>query len=408
MTVTCHAEAQAVKLKALVDEAGNAMPRRAVLDAYGLLWVLGEEPEELTPAASTVTVSQLCSQYLAAKEASPKPPSPRTLKDYRQYVRDHVDSHWFGALPADDVDQDQARQWQAEIAAKNGYSNESAMKVRTSVVAPAFKWARITTKKHEVPIRTWSSPFEGLPMLETVVERRDRLESIGEIHAFINCAYEVDPNWGDLVVTKLCSGSRYGEITAPLVESVKPRGMELLRRQTNGTIRMGTKAGTNIWRFAPLPPPVLDIIELRVSHLGPQDLIFVGPRGGRWAYQPYWRRWDTVGDVLRAAGIDKRLTGHCMRHTCNSELAAAGINPDVIRMMTGHARPGERATMTGHYTGWTRAMIDAVLAVTAPWVDLPVIRTRIETLRQGSTSIKALALKPIMKSSTRRMAPAMR
>jgi hypothetical protein len=102
MTVTCHAEVQAAKLKALVDEAGNAMPSRAVLDAYGLLWVLGEEAEELPPAAPTVTVSQLCALYLAAKEASPKPPSPRTLKDYRQYVRDHVDSLWFGgSFPAD-------------------------------------------------------------------------------------------------------------------------------------------------------------------------------------------------------------------------------------------------------------------------------------------------------------------
>ena len=43
MTVTCHEQAQAVKLKALVDEAGNMMPSRAVLAAYGLLWVLGED-----------------------------------------------------------------------------------------------------------------------------------------------------------------------------------------------------------------------------------------------------------------------------------------------------------------------------------------------------------------------------
>src|SRR4030095_5124910 len=79
MTVTCHAEAQAIKLKALVDEAGNVMPERAVLDAYGLLWVLGEEEEQVAPAAPAVTVSQLCSLYLEAKDESPKPPSPRTL-----------------------------------------------------------------------------------------------------------------------------------------------------------------------------------------------------------------------------------------------------------------------------------------------------------------------------------------
>src|SRR4051812_43215927 len=242
MTVTCHALAQATKLKSLVDEAGNVMPTRAVLDAYGLLWVLGEGEEETPPTEPAASVSQLCSLYLAAKEASPKPPSPRTLKDYRQYVRDHIDSNWFGALPADDVDQEQARKWQAEIAAKDGYSNESAMKVRTSVVAPAFKWGRISTKKDQIPPRTWSSPFEGLPMLETVVERQDRLESIEEIHALINCAYGVDPNWGDLVVTKLCSGSRYGEITAPVVASIKPRGIELSQRQTDGTCRRSSNS----------------------------------------------------------------------------------------------------------------------------------------------------------------------
>jgi hypothetical protein len=98
-----------------------------------------------------------------------------------------------------------------------------------------------------------------------------------------------------------------------------------------------------------------------------------------------------------------------MRHTCNSELAAAGINPDVIRMMTGHARPGERATMTGHYTGWTRAMMDSVLTVTTLWVDLPVIRKRIESLRRhGPTVSTTLALKPIAKLPTQRTAPVLR
>jgi hypothetical protein len=73
-------------------------------------------------------------------------------------------------------------------------------------------------------------------------------------------------------------------------------------------------------------------------------------------------------------------------------------------MMTGHARPGEHATMTGHYTGWTRAMMDAVLAVTEPWVDLPVIRQRIDALREGSTNTRALALKPIVKLPRQRVA----
>ena len=53
-------------------------------------------------------------------------------------------------------------------------------------------------------------------------------------------------------------------------------------------------------------------------------------------------------------------------------------------------------------------MIDSVLTVTVPWVDLPVIRKRIESLRQEPTATTTLALNPIAKLPTRRTAPTMR
>lgn len=53
-------------------------------------------------------------------------------------------------------------------------------------------------------------------------------------------------------------------------------------------------------------------------------------------------------------------------------------------------------------------MIDAVLTVTTPWVDLPVIRKRIDTLRHGPTPTTTLALKPIAKVRNQRRAPAVR
>lgn len=398
-TVTCHNEIQAEKLRALVDEAGNRMPAAKVLEAYGLQWVLGDQAAAEQPtAANRITVSDLCWLYLKAKTVSPKPPSERTLKEYRQYIRDHVDTHWFGKLDADDADQDQARDWQAETAAKPGYSPESANKVRTSVVAPAFKWARITTKKDQKPIRTWSSPFEGLDLLEETVSRRDRLENLAEIHTLIECAYEIDPNWADLVVVKLCAGSRYGEITMPKASNVKPRGIELVQRQTAGVVKQGTKAGTNIWRFAPLPDPAMDIVNLRAANRASASLVFHGPRGAKWAYQPYWRRWDTLRDRLDKLGIHKHLTRHCMRITCNSFLVAAGINGEVIRMMTGHAKPGEKRTMTGHYTGWTDAMMDAVVAITRPWLELPTITARIAQLQAGHIHRDIAPLNPIKRS----------
>lgn len=397
MTVTFSDETQAKKFKFLVDEAGNRMPAAKLLEAYGLEWVLGVQPT-VAPVPVRVTVSQLCWLYLKALAAAPKPPSDRTLKDYHQYVRDHVDTHWFGGLDADDADRDQARDWQAEIAAKPGFSPQSANKVRTGVVAPAFRWARISVKRDQPPIRTWTSPFEGLDLLQETVSRRDRLENLAEIHALIECAYEIDPNWADLVVVKLCAGSRYGEITMPMVSHVKPRGLELVQRQSAGRVKQGTKAGVNVWRFAPLPEPAMEIVSLRAANRAGTGLVFFGPRGNKWAYQPYWRRWDALRDRLEALGIHKHLTGHCLRITCNSCLVAAGISGEVIRMMTGHARPGERRTMTGHYTGWTDAMMDAVVAVTLPWVELPVIKSRIADLRTGLIYGDVAPLLPIKKA----------
>jgi hypothetical protein len=138
----------------------------------------------------------------------------------------------------------------------------------------------------------------------------------------------------------------------------------------------------------------MQIVRLRAVGLHPSGLVFSGPRGEKWAYQPYKARWDTLRERLDQGGIHKHLTGHCMRITCNSHLVAAGVNGEVIRLMTGHAKPGEQRTMTGHYTGWTEAMMDAVLAVTDPWVDAPVIRARLRELRAGRIRSTIGPLKP--------------
>src|SRR5687767_13893446 len=89
------------KLRALVDEAGNRMPSANVLEAYWLLWVLADQATSAKPAVvQRITVSDLCWLYLRALAASPQLPSERTMQDYKQYVRDHVDTHWFGKVDA--------------------------------------------------------------------------------------------------------------------------------------------------------------------------------------------------------------------------------------------------------------------------------------------------------------------
>jgi len=56
-------------------------------------------PDGLAAPASTVSVTELMERYLEHKLSLSWAPEERTLRDYRQYLRDHVRPHAFGELP---------------------------------------------------------------------------------------------------------------------------------------------------------------------------------------------------------------------------------------------------------------------------------------------------------------------
>ena len=241
-------------------------------DLPQLAQTLGAQP----PPA--VSVGELAEQYLAFKASLSRGPEARTLRDYRQYLRDHVWPHEFGSLPAAQVTRAQARSWQNELLVKPKRRGagllgaNSVIKIRSGLVAPAFRWATLPGEDGQPPLRSTPSPFLGLELPEPTPFHAATLESAEQIHLFIDLAYQVDDQWADLVVAALCTGFRFGEITAVGPAALRPRTSEVaaLRRFSDGRLLPGTKSGRGEFRTVPVPEPVMAMLARRAAGKPPR------------------------------------------------------------------------------------------------------------------------------------------
>lgn len=336
-------------------------------------------PEQAQPAAWPVSVADLVEQYLAFKVTLSRGPEDRTLRDYRQYLRDHVRPHAFGVQPAATVTRAQARQWQNELLGKpkrrgpGVLGANSVIKIRSGLVAPAMRWATLPGEDGQPPLRSGPSPFDGLELPQTVPFRAAVLESTEEIQLFVDLAYQVDPGWADLVVTALCTGFRFGEVTALAPASLHPTHGDVIamRRFTGGRLLPGTKSGQDNIRPAPVPVAVMGMLTRRARGLPADGLLFTTATGRRWPFSSYWKRWDRLRELLRRHGIDQHLTGHSLRHSLISALHAANTGDALVRRIAGH-----RDTRTNdHYHHLTTPGRQAITTVTTTFLTRQPPRT---------------------------------
>ncbi|GIJ48823.1 hypothetical protein Val02_57090 [Virgisporangium aliadipatigenens] len=320
----------------------------------------------------TVSVTEVVERYLEFKVSLTRSPETRTLRDYQQYLRQHVRPHAFGGLPVATATRAQARQWQNELLVKpkqrggGTLGANSVIKIRTSLVAPALQWARLPGDNGEPPLRTAPSPFDGLEMPEPTRFRAAVLESTTEIRTFIDLAYQVDPEWADLVLTALCTGFRFGEVTALGPAGLHPQSGDViaLRRFSGGLLLPGTKSGRSQERRVPVPEPVMKMLTQRADGLPPDALLFTTVTGGPWPFSSYWKRWDRLRDLLRRHGIDRHLTGHGLRHSLISALHAGNTGDGLVRRIAGH----RDTRMNDHYLHLTAPGREAVTAITTTFL----------------------------------------
>lgn len=217
---TCDEAGVARDFAALVRLAGERRPEGYPRGCRGRRLLLAEPVE----APRVPTLAEVVEEYFATLVDV----EPLTLKDYRRDFRTHVQPAVvvmpgglvvgpLGGIPIDecaDVDV-----WQAWVnhmraktygKAKKHYSPKTIINIHGGIISPAFEFA--TARRGYCganPCRWVTLPErKGRPVKD------HHVLDIDEFQDWIDCAYEVDADTGDVTALILGSGIRWGEVTA--------------------------------------------------------------------------------------------------------------------------------------------------------------------------------------------------
>lgn len=132
-----------------------------------------------------------------------------------------------------------------------------------------------------------------------------------------------------LLLTLYGAGLRRSELCALKVAHIdSPR---MVRRVERG------KGGVD--REVPLTPTLLTALREYHRWMRPQTYLFPGTQDGWRADRPITAKvvWEAVRFAARAAGIDRRVSPHTLRHSYATHLLEAGADLRTIQVLLGHA-----------------------------------------------------------------------
>ena len=92
-------------------------------------------------------------------------------------------------------------------------------------------------------------------------------------------------------------------------------------------------------REVPLSPTLLTALREYYRWMRPQTYLFPGQEHGWRADRPLTSKciWDAVRWAAKAAGIDRRVSPHTLRHSYATHLLEAGADLRTIQVLLGHA-----------------------------------------------------------------------
>jgi integrase/recombinase XerD len=93
-------------------------------------------------------------------------------------------------------------------------------------------------------------------------------------------------------------------------------------------------------RDVPLSPKLLETLRVYWRWMQPTTFLFPGTVKGVRADVPITPNvvWLACRQAAQAAGIPKRISPHCLRHSCASHLLEAGADLRTIQVVLGHSR----------------------------------------------------------------------
>ncbi len=283
--------------------------------------------------------------YLTAERNA----SPYTVRNYWHEIADFIafaEAH--GVSRWDQVDKQLVRQWLAELRS-GGYVAASIARRLSEVRACCTFLVREGLLPHN-PLGRMASPRQTM--------RQPRVLSYDEVLAILRVPDQDTPQGlRDRAILELlyASGIRLGEL-----EHLSLRDVNLARREAL-VLGKGNKE-----RLALFGNPAEEALRhylargrpsLANEHSG--DALFLNRFGRRLGRVSIIRM---LSRCAKAAGIDRKVTPHTMRHSFATHLVDEGVDIRLIQEMLGHASP----STTQRYTHVSQTRLHEVMRQAHP------------------------------------------
>jgi integrase len=300
----------------------------------------------IDPSRAKLKIGPWADQWLAGKVNL----TPKTRDRYENAIRVHIKPRW-ASFALDQVTHSEVQQWIAGIDLAPA-SVRKIHRVFSQILATAVRDGRIGRNVAEDISLPRVHATEKRFLTHTQVEDMARL---------------VGPDWDLLVRFLAYTGLRWGEVAALRVGRVDLERRRVVVAESvspiKGVMTWGSTKG-NERREVALPNFLVPALETATHGRAPDDLLFVGPRGGVLRAQTFQRaalvpaaeemglcvrKRDAGGRPVsvRRGEVDvpvftKHFHPHEFRHTAASLAIAAGADVKVVQRMLGH----KSATMT--------------------------------------------------------------
>lgn len=238
--------------------------------------------------------------------------SHRTAKTYVRIVREFA--AYFHQSP-DKLGPEQIRQYQAHL-----FQTKKLAPATVSQYVSALRFLFIKTLRRHLLA-------EHIPFPKS----RKRLPTVlspEEVARLIDSARNLYHR--TLLMTLYSTAMRRAELCRLKVRDVDRQRMMIRIDQGKGSRD----------REVPLSPKLLETLRVYWRWMQPQTFLFPGTVKGVRADVPITPNvvWLACRQAAQAARIPKRISPHCLRHSCASHLLEAGADLRSLQILLGHSR----------------------------------------------------------------------
>lgn len=238
--------------------------------------------------------------------------SHRTARTYVRIVRDFAE---YFHQPPDKLGPEQIRQYQAHLFQAKKLAPAT---VSQYVSALRFLFVKTLRRHFLAEYIPFPKPRKRLPTVLSPEEVARLIDSARNLYH------------RTLLMTLYSTAMRRAELCRLKVRDVDSQRMMIRIDQGKGSRD----------REVPLSPKLLETLRVYWRWMQPATFLFPGTVKGVRADVPITPNvvWLACRQAAQAAGIAKRISPHCLRHSCASHLLEAGADLRTIQVLLGHSR----------------------------------------------------------------------